>query len=962
MRPPRVFSIPAGECFVDRLVEGLEARHGAAPLDLASTEILVPTRRAVRSLRDAFLRSSGGRPMLLPDLRPIGDVDEEGLVLEGIPEALDVPAAIDPLRRQLLLARLVRAERAKIGMPIDMPQAIALAGDLARLLDRIETERADTAKLARLAPAEFAEHWQLTVEFLSIVTEHWPRILADEGALDPTARRDRLIAARGESYRATTPAHAVIAAGSTGSIPATAELLSVVARLPKGAVVLPGLDRRMSEAAWQGLEASHPQAGLRKLLSVIGIDRAAVEPWVDGLDAPRARGMAIAAALDPAAEADFALQRATAEAALGDMTVIDAPGAREEADAVALLLREALETPGKTASLITPDRALARRVAGALRRWGVAVDDSAGGSLLLSPPAAFMRLTAEAAAEPDDPIALLAMLKHPLARVGASVGEHKEHVRALDLALRGPRRKNPLGALDPEGQAGAWVARIRIVLETFGAALAEDGADFRSLLRAHVAAAEALAEDAEAKGAVRLWSGDDGEALAEFVAELDRSAAAAGVVDGRSYGASFEALLGARVTRRRYGAHPRLAIWGLLEARLQRADLLILGGLSEDIWPAKIEADPWMSRAMAKTLGLEPPERRTGLSAHDFVQAASAPGVVVTRAARVDGAPTVASRWLKRLEAAAPLAMAAARVRGDIVLAKSRALDRPATIRPAQRPEPRPKLALRPRALSVTEIETWMRDPYAIYARHVLGLKALDPIDADPGAAERGTFIHAALAEFVATKPGGIDDGAHARLIAAGRRAFAEIEDKSGLYAFWWPRFERIATWFLNNERARLGEFLPVAAEVSGKLALGDFELRGRADRIDRGRDGRLAIIDYKTGRVPKPNDVALGYSPQLALEGAMAEAGAFAGVAAARVATLEHWRLGGRQAGEIKILENGPSLIEPALDGLRRLIAAFASEATPYRAAPHPGFAPKFSDFAHLERIDEWSGPQADP
>ena len=961
MDAPKVFTIPAGEAFVDRLVEGLVRRVGSNPLALAEAEVLVPTRRAVRTLRDAFLRRSVEGALLLPRIRPIGDIDEEELVLDGAVEGLDLPPAIDGLKRELLLARLVSAERAKSGAPIDMSQAFDLAADLARLIDRMATERIDPAGLEDLAPEDLAEHWQTTLDFLKIVTAHWPRILEEEGALDPARRRDVVLGALARHWRERPPTHPVIAAGSTGSIPATADLLGVVARLPKGAVVLPGLDLMIADADWRSLEPSHPQAGLKRLLAALGVGRADAGRWnpdqVEG--SPRIRALGIA--LAPAATADFAASRESAEVGLADLVAVDAPGAREEADAVALIMRETLETPGRTAALITPDRALARRVAAALLRWGIAVDDSAGAPLSRTAPGVFLRLVAEAASEPDDPVALLALLKHPLARAGLATEIHKAHVRVLDVAIRGPRPSALLDSLARNEGAKAWVERIRTALGAFAARLRDDPAELRSLLRAHVGAAEGLAADEREGGAARLWAGDDGEAMADLVAEIDRNADAAGPMTGASYPALFESLLAGRTIRARYGHHPRLSIWGLLEARLQRADVTILGGLNEGVWPAKVEADPWMSRAMARRFGLEPPDRRVGLAAHDFVQGAAATGVILTRAARIDGAPSVASRWIKRLDAAAPKAMAEARRRGDVHLARARALDMPGIVRPCAPPQPSPALALRPKTLSVTEIETWMRDPYAIYARHVLGLKPLDPLDADPGAADRGTFIHRALADVFEATQGTWPADAEARLLEAGRNAFREVEGRPGLYAFWWPRFERIAHWFVENERTRRANARPAAWEARGSIDLGGFVLRARADRIDRLADGRLAIIDYKTGRVPRPADVELGYAPQLTLEGAIAQAGGFKGLKAAPVAALDYWRLGGRAGGEIKPLKDGPALIGLALDGLRRLIAAFADERTAYPAVPNPGFAPEYSDYRHLERVDEWSGLAAE-
>jgi ATP-dependent helicase/nuclease subunit B len=420
------------------------------------------------------------------------------------------------------------------------------------------------------------------------------------------------------------------------------------------------------------------------------------------------------------------------------------------------------------------------------------------------------------------------------------------------------------------------------------------------------------------------------------------------------------------VVRPRFGHHPRLAIWGLLEARLQHADLVILGGLNEGVWPPQTESDPWLSRPMRRDFGLPPPERRIGVAAHDFAQALGAKEVVLTRAMRVEGAPTVPSRWLLRLDTV----LRAAGLEGRLGVAVEplgwqARLDEAAEHIAVAPPEPRPPVAARPRKLSVTQVESWMRDPYAIYAGKILRLDALEPIDADPGAAERGNFIHAALDAFVRAFPDALPEDAERQLLTLGAEAFGAALDRPGVRAFWWPRFERIARWFLALERERRPSLGEIRSEIKGRLVLdgpaGPFELTAKADRLDRRRDGRLVLIDYKTGLVPSAKDVELGFSPQLSLEAAIAAGGGFAGVAAAPVAALEYWRLsGGEPAGEIvapaKDEASLRALIAEAWQGLADLVASFDDAATPYRAVPRPEKAPRYSDYAHLARVKEWS------
>lgn len=1000
--PPTLYTIPAGVPFVDALAAGVLARAGKDPMALSRFTILLPTRRACRSLREAFLRlgpgggtGGGTGALLLPRMSPIGDIDPEtlGLEIEEVPgiEALDLPPAVSELRRQLLLGRMIQARG---DMSLTPDQAAWLAAELARLIDQVTTEQRDFAELDRLVPAELAEHWQKTLQFLEIVTAQWPAILAAEGAIDGAERRNRILAARAEAWRARPPADPVIAAGSTGSIPATAALLDEVARLPQGAVVLPGLDRAMDGESWDAVDEGHPQFGMKHLLARIGVDREDVADWPadvpNAIRPPASRGRLVAETMRPAATSEAWRRIETLDRrALDGVLRVDCPTPREEAGVVALMMREVLQAPGRTAALITSDRGLARRVAAALGRWGIRVDDSGGRRLIDTPAGAYLRLVAECAAGGVAPLDLLALLKHPIAAGGEAPGVFRARIRALERAvLRGPRPGPGFhglsaalgdaekGRFEKVGDRDAliqWAGGLEAMFAPLLACGQGDAVPLAELLTAHLTVAEALAADdgagEKAGGAARLWRHDDGEAAAGFANDLMTAAGDHPPLRLVQYPGLFEALMASRVVRPRYGEHPRLSIWGPLEARLQQADLLILGGLNEGTWPAEPAADPWMSRPMRRQFGLPSPERRIGLAAHDFAQALAAPRVVLTRSERVEGTPSVPSRWLSRLDAVAPGdvmpgdVMKEIKAQGAYWVAWAQALDAPDSVRPCPPPRPCPPVAARPRRLSVTAIGTWMTNPYAIYARYVLGLKLLDPIEADPGAADRGQIIHETLSAFV--RSGGVtpSDDALDRLLRQGEAEFARLNAWPEAQAFWWPRFERIADWFVAQEKARHPGVAASTTEVRGTKSLpgphGPFELVAIADRIDRLADGGLEIIDYKTGSVPSDKEIAAGYAPQLPLEALIAAAGGFDGVSAAAVSGLAHWRLsGGNPAGEIKVpkLVDLPTLTEQAERGLRRLIERFGQPDTPYLARPRPDFVPRFDDYAHLARVLEWS------
>ena len=963
-----VYTIAGGKGFVDSLARGILRRYDSAAI--ADMRILLPTRRACRALGEAFLRVTAGAPMLLPSMSPIGEIDEDEFLAAEFPsvEAADLPPAISPLRRRLLLAQMVMA-RGDIPGPA---HAARLAGGIARLLDEAQTARVAFSDLENIVPDQFAEHWQQTLSFLRIVTEHWPSILLEQGCTDHADRRNRLIETQIARWNERPPDSPVIAAGSTGSLPATADLLVCVAAMKNGAVVLPGLDRSLDGESLEALEHGHPQFGMARLMNRMQAGAADVSDWEDS--GPFDRFDLVNYALRPAATAaGFALPEGASRAFAG-VRLIECPGSQQEALVIALLLREVVETPGKTAALVTPDRRLARRVAAELQRWNIDIDDSGGTPLADTRPGIFLRLAAGAI--DAGPVPLLALLKHPLAAGGRKPGEFRRLVRRLErTAIRGRQLQPGFAGLRetvemlPEGLSEELIDLSRWLADAMAPFAEVAGAaevDVRDLIEAHVVFAETLAASDSRTGAERLWASEEGARAAEFVDDLRAESMLR--IAGRDWPALFEVLMEGIAVRPAYGRHPRLNIWGLLEARLQQADLVVMGGLNEGVWPPESSPDPWMSRPMRAAFGLPPPERRIGLTAHDFVQGFSAPDVVLTRSSRVDGSPTVPARWLARLETLLSSAgegrAVLARWNGarDEWLHRQSELDQRAPKITPEPPAACPPVSARPARLSVTEIEMLQRDPYAVYARRVLGLRRLDPVSVVPGPAERGTIIHDAVDRFLKDIANDLPDDALERLLAIGREEFAPWLDRPGVRAFWWPRFERIAKWIVDQEAGLTGRVVARHTEVEGRLVIdrsgAPFELVGRADRIDALATGGYAIIDYKTGAVPSKRDVETGLAPQLPLEAAMVARGAFEGVPADSAVELSYWRLsGGDPAGEIREVGDDPlQLARDAFEGLGGLLEYYRDPETGYQARPDPEKAPRYSDYEHLERIQEWA------
>ncbi len=978
---PRWFSIPAHRPFVEDLAAGLLAAFGTEPEALADTVVLTPTRRGARALAEAFVKANGGKAVLLPQIRALGDLDEGEPPFEPGDVALDLPPAIAPLQRRFELAKLVAANQALLDRELDAAGALEMADALAGFLDSCQIEEADAlAKLDALAPREMAGHFERSANVLKIALEAWPKRLDELGLMDLAERRVKLLRGLTEKWRKAPPVHPLIAAGSTGAAPATADLLAAIAAAPMGAVVLPGLDLELADGAWAEIDEQHPQGSMKRLLARAGIARGEVADWSGEADMRgRWRRRVINEALRPAeATRDWlkVIGGLTAEnpdaltLGLEGLSAVTARNEEEAAAVCALLLRETLETPGKTAALITPDLDLSRRVSARLTRWGVDADSSAGAPLSGYPAAVLAGHVAALSAEPEDPVRLLAVLKHPQVTLGS-----ERQRRTLErYALRGPRPRGreeigrrlvkagePRNGKDPAEAHLTALSEARGLAKALFAALDPARAVFDGGPVSAGEAARALTQSMEALAGAEVWAGPGGEQMAALFSGLIADGAALPAADARGFAELLEHLAGGETVRSGGAIHSRLHILGALEARLVRADRLILAGLEEGVWPREAPADPFLSRPMRADLGLPPPERRIGLSAHDFAQAACAPEVTLINCERRGAAPAVESRWLWRLRTLAKGADAALPERPEL-LDWARALDRPDKVTPAPRPRPAPPVEARPKGLSVTRIERWLRDPYAIYAETVLKLQPLDPPDQDIGPRERGTAVHAALERFAREHGGELPEEAEELI----RLYLIEALDAAGLPSSRMAREEalarNVAPWLAEFERARRpGARLVLEERGALELEVGErtFTVSAKADRIEV-REGAADVLDFKTGRAPSQKQVDAHLAPQLTLTAAILREGGFTGVTGAEPGELVYVQVsGGRKVGEVAVRGSpGQSLAlaHEARLRLERRAAAFFDAAVPYISRAIPQFVGESGDYDHLARLWEWS------
>lgn len=1024
----RIYSIPSGTAFLPVFAKALvkgDLIDGFRPIDdpllLPTATIYLPTRRAAHALGTAIIDAMGTNAALLPVIRTLGDDDENEFEIASASGEGSLGDPIGALERQLHLAMLVRgwtnaisqSTRELFGdedivIPSSSAEAMHLAGDLARLFDQMETEEISWAELLAFAvsdndssgrPQAWAEWWNLTLHFLRIVSDAWPAYLRERELMDPSERRGKLLDLRTGHYRESGSRGPVVAAGSTGSIPATARLLKQIASMPNGAVVLPGLDYSLSENCWELLqgkeagpdglqESTHPQAALAALLKAMGTTRENVTE-LDVMGADLANRMTqIGQALLPAEQtSNWHRLGERTEEFLSGISVLEAANEREEALCIAIVLREVLENPGKTAFLVTPDRTLARRVSSELARFDIAVDDSGGVPLSSTTAGVFARLVLESCLLPPDPVALTTLIKHELlaaedraitgrtarlfelavlrdALIVPRPGELEQASRDAHMAIE-EASHSPIPVRQMTDTDWRCVSALAAWIDTAFSPLTFLRDESKSITLSDGLARlnKVLLDLAPGIFDDTMQPVSGAKQLSRLLEDSEALSPTGFVIQGAELPDVFKALCDEITVRQPGQVHPRISIFGPLEARLQTADRVVLGGLNEGSWPAQTRNDPFLNRPMKAALGMSLPERRVGQAAHDFQQLSGHPEVVYTRALRADNAPTIASRWLQRLLASAGgKAAQSTRKSGARYVQLARMIDKsenqPARL---QRPNPKPAIELRPKGLSITAIETWIRDPYAIYARHILGLNPLPPLlrSADPRL--RGELYHDIFERFTRQHRKGAD--APALLEETARAVFAEHRIPGEITAIWLRRFVEIGALFLDWEENRAPQIDQSLVEKSGKVDVegSGFRLRGRADRIDILRNGSLAVIDYKTGVNPSAKQ-ARTLSPQLALEGKMAQLGAFDLPAGLSVSDLAYVRLRRGEKLQVDHICEGrepiapADLIDSAWQQLQELILAYRkteqgylSRRAPFREGDVSG------DYDHLARVREW-------
>jgi len=951
-----LFTIPSNYPFLEVLADTLLNKTQNDPLALNDVVIFLQTAAARTAIKKIFIQKSKKNALILPKLYTLGNLDEEEIFFQKNIVANDENfPAIGGIERQLLLVQSLQEENSSLRFM----QATQIANELLSFLDQAQNEQLDLADIPSLVSDEqFSEHWQKNLQYLSVLSGKYQAKLKELKRLNPKERNNILLSQQAKIWQENPPKHPVIIAGSTGTNPATLSLIETVVSLPQGAVLLAGLDKEMPAESWENLEETHQQYALALLLKKMKKGRGAVSVW-HGCNDDNRRAFWLGQMMQPVMKIQNKdLAKDEIKKSFQNFTLTSCKNFEEEAHVIALRLRHFIaENNGdKNALFITSDRDLAVRVKGILKRWEITVDDFHSTPLAKTAGGAFALLTANFLVNSFSASGLLSLLKNPITRTEIDIENlEKESLRPSygkvfyrdisDLATK---------------TGDDFLKKLATFVESFKTAK-----NMRECFKIHIQFIEFLA------GGELFWETEEGDALSLFFREILVHVAQFPLAACRDYMDILDHFLNARTNKNLDQIGANIQIMKPLEARLLKADLMIIGGLNEGVLPSLADENPWLSRQMRKAFGLLTLERRIGLAAHDFIQfiAHQNGEVMLTHAERAGGRPMVASRWIIRLKA---LFFVTLNTEKETPFYENNyyknlfyKLDGSDKIQRPESPLFAPPLHARPKRFTATEIEDLFENPYKIYAKKILNLRPLGELDADLEASDKGNIIHNILQKFVEEYGAGKiteDKISKDRLMAIANAEFKNLDEKQDQKIFWWAQFEDIADWFLGQEKTRYKNVLKSYAEVKGTVLFDhEVELHARADRIDLLADGGVQIIDYKTGTVPLKGQIKNLKKPQLSVAGIILEDGGFDSISSKKVSALSYWGLRDSKGnGVVEIAENVSEITAKMREELSAKLKEYTRQGAKYPAHPDgvkDDNAQRFADpYDHLARVKEWS------
>jgi len=916
-----IYGIDFSGSLSDILAKHLLEKYESNPFDLAKVKVILPTRRACQTLKESFLMQSCESATLLPQMIALYDMDDF---------ATDLPEAISDWERLFLLTRLCQA---KPNLK-ETPKAFQVALSLAELLDLSYQYQVDFSHLSDLVTGEnFAQHWQETIEFLDIIHTAWPQILKEKNLIDRQDKLQRIILEKAKSIQNSDDY--VIIAGLTADLPSVAELMKKIKI--KGDIFLDGVDKNYILSD-NNPEENHPQYLIVKTLKKLEISPNEVVFKTKPTDTEEF--------IEQSFRSDIWQKSTIEQKCLDNIKYIMANTAEQEALTIALLLRQSLQTKDKTASFVTTDRTLARRVIAQMKRWQIHLDDSAGIPFKHTPTGSFLLQILNLAENFEDKTQMLALFKHPLF---ANAQEPTKMRMDIKNAEKNARREHTDFSFQFSDKAKDFFDLFKT----------DQLVNTKELLIKHLSLAEEFAQTDNQSGGEILWQSPFGKQLYQMLQDILKDIEILPTISTHQYANFFNTLIAFQQARQPYGYHQRLKVLGPIEARFTHTDLCIIGGLNEQVFPPLADTGPWLNRPMRKQLGLPNAEARITTLAHDFMHVMGAKEIILTRSVKNGGAPTVPSRFLQRLQMTAQI--------NDLQIPTFVAhladlVDTPDEKQAIVRPCPCPKAETRPTKLSVTNVELLKRNPYAIYAKYILSLYPLDDWDKPAKGAQYGQALHETMAELINLSAKDFNEkealtifrqALKKNLLPKSDCIFYESQFKSCVLPFVLKQQEEL-------KKQRIPSYTEIKGECSFNINNKPFTLTARVDRIDLSDQNTAKVIDYKTGSPPAFSEVVKGISPQLTLEAWMILQNAFPNIKADKIEDMEYWHMSknpcikGYQKSKNKI--DLDVLLNKTELGLKKMLKTYADGKTPYEVEPIASIAPKYDNYALLSRKKEWA------
>ena len=923
----QVYNIPFGADFCDILAEKLLNETKDNALELSKYVVILPTARASRNLKKCFSQKSTN--LILPQIISLNMLDEDNISLLG---GQDIPQTLSDTKRGFILSQFVQKIKA---FDLNKAQAMKLAFELGNLFDKIETQQLDIKDLDQIVPEEFAEHWQITLSFLHQVSSMWQDYLKEQNLVSKASQRNMILKSQSEIWEDQASKDNIIVAGFSSTIPAMLELMKTIYNLENGRIIIQGLDKELS---FDELTEINYLYGVYEIINHIEIDKSSIEDWIE-LKSSR-QELTSLMMMPSDKTTSWRTQNNSSEKTVKNLEYIECENEQNEAEVISIMLRKELEEKDKTISLVTPDRMLARCVASNLERWGIVANDSSGHPLQYTPIGNWLKLVLNMLVEEFAPVDFLACMKHPFASCGGNKTEFKSSLRKLEKEFR--NKKAPL-PLDDIKEKSAFF-------------LDGEKHSFSDFLKQHISLCEELAGTDEKSGSEIIWQAEYGEECANFVHDLFENSTDEDI-SLSEYFSVFSLIMQGQQVRQKYGFHPRLSILGLTESRLAKSDVVIMGGLNEDIWPPAADVDGWMSRPMKKDFGMIAPDINIGLSGFDFANAFNFDKVYITRSKKSNNSISIKSRWVNRLDGVLK-SNNLELPKNDLWSELAKEIDYHSLIE-TLKPDPCPHLDSRPKKISVSGIDVLRKDPYSFYAKKILGLYKMDDLEEDISNATKGNIIHKCLEEFIKAYPKTLPANAKEELINIGRKVFSEGLSNDNYFAFWWPRFENIADWFIEKETTRreIFGYENILTEEEGAIEIDGVKITSKADRIDIISSG-VEIIDYKTGNPPSSKDMESLKYTQLPIEALIANQGGF-NIAKAKnnVARISIWALKGKKDEDNKTpdLDIDDEMLDKTEQLLTNLIQHFNDPRTTYPAEPSFSKHLRYNDYEHLSRLKLW-------